>query len=132
MKLFAGKAMLKVLATLGMREGDDLEDSMLTRQIEKAQRKVEERNFQMRKGILEYDEPMEHQRRAFYGMRQPIVEGKGVRDLVLRYVDESINKAAQDYLGPLHVPNTLAEWVREWVVKIMRSLPPTPLALPPS
>jgi preprotein translocase subunit SecA len=113
MKLFAGKAMLKVLATLGMREGDDLEDSMLTRQIEKAQRKVEERNFQMRKGILEYDEPMEHQRRAFYGMRQPIVEGKGVKDLVLRYVEESIDKAAEDFLGPMHVPNTLAEWVRE-------------------
>jgi preprotein translocase subunit SecA len=113
MKLFAGKAMLKVLSTLGMKEGDDLEDPILSRSIEKAQRKVEERNFQMRKGILEYDEPMEHQRRAFYGLRQPIVEGKGVRDLVLRYVDESINKAAQDYLGPLHVPNTLAEWVRE-------------------
>jgi preprotein translocase subunit SecA len=113
MKLFAGKAMLKVLATLGMREGDDLEDSMLTRQIEKAQRKVEERNFQMRKGILEYDEPMEHQRRAFYGLRQPIVEGKGVKDLVIRYVEDSIDKAAEDFLGPMHVPNTLAEWVRE-------------------
>jgi len=113
MKLFAGKAMLKVLSTLGMKEGDDLEDPILSRSIEKAQRKVEERNFQMRKSILEYDEPMEHQRRAFYGLRQPIVEGKGVRDLVLRYVDDSIEKAAQDYLGPMHVPNTLSEWVRE-------------------
>jgi preprotein translocase subunit SecA len=113
MKLFAGKAMLKVLSTLGMKEGDDLEDPILSRSIEKAQRKVEERNFQMRKNILEYDEPMEHQRRAFYGLRQPIVEGKGVRDLVLRYVEESINKAADDYLGSLHVPNTISEWVRE-------------------
>ena len=113
MKMFAGKAMLKVLSTLGMKEGDDLEDAMLTRSIEKAQRKVEERNFQMRKNILEYDEPMEHQRRAFYGLRQPIVEGRGVRELTLRYVNDAMEKAADDYLGKMHVPNTISEWVRE-------------------
>ena len=113
MKLFAGKAMLKVLSTLGMKEGDDLEDSMLTRSIEKAQRKVEERNFQQRKNILEYDEPMEHQRRGFYGMRQPIVQGRGVKNITLRYIEEAIDKAADDYLGKMHVPNTIAEWVRE-------------------
>ena len=113
MKLFAGKVMLTALSKLGMKEGDDLEDSLLTRSIEKAQRKVEERNFQARKNILEYDEPMEHQRRAFYGLRQPIVESKGVKELVLRYVEESIEKAAEDYLGKMHVPNTCAEWVRE-------------------
>ena len=113
MKMFAGKAMLKVLSTLGMKEGDDLEDAMLTRSIEKAQRKVEERNFQMRKNILEYDEPMEHQRRAFYGLRQPIVEGRNVKELTLRYIGESIDKASDDFLGKMHVPNTLAEWVRE-------------------
>ena len=113
MKLFAGKVMLTALSKMGMREGDDLEDSMLTRAIEKAQRKVEERNFQARKNILEYDEPMEHQRRAFYGLRQPIVESRGVKELVLRYVEESIDKAAQDFLGPKHVPNTISEWVRE-------------------
>ncbi|MFM7052566.1 MAG: SEC-C metal-binding domain-containing protein [Planctomycetota bacterium] len=113
MKMFAGKAMLTVLSTLGMKEGDDLEHPMLSRSVEKAQRKVEERNFQMRKNILEYDEPMEHQRRSFYGLRQPIVEGRGVRELVLRYVGDSIDKAADDFLGPKHVPNTIAEWVRE-------------------
>ncbi|MEY3022868.1 MAG: hypothetical protein RIS86_2066, partial [Planctomycetota bacterium] len=113
MKLFAGKAMLTVLSKLGMKEGDDLEDPILSRSIEKAQRKVEERNFQMRKNILEYDEPMEHQRRAFYGLRQPIVEGRGVKEAVLRYVEESIDHAAEDLLGRMHVPNTLSEWVRE-------------------
>jgi preprotein translocase subunit SecA len=113
MKLFAGKIMLTALSKLGMKEGDDLEDSMLSRAIEKAQRKVEERNFQMRKNILEYDEPMEHQRRAYYGMRQPIVEGKGVRTTVLRYVEGSIKQAAEDFLGKLHVPNTISTWVQE-------------------
>ncbi len=113
MKLFAGKAMLTALSTLGMKEGDDLEAGMLTRSIEKAQRKVEERNFQSRKNILEFDEPMEHQRRAFYGMRQPVVESRGIKEMVLRYVEESIDKAAEDFLGAMHVPNTVSEWVRE-------------------
>ena len=113
MKLFAGKVMLAALSKLGMKEGDDLEDTLLTRSIEKAQRKVEERNFQMRKNILEYDEPMELQRRAYYGLRQPIVGSNGVKELVLRYVEDSILKSADDYLGKMHVPNTLAEWVRE-------------------
>ena len=113
MKMFAGKAMLKVLSTMGMKEGDDIEAPMLTRQIEKAQRKVEERNFQMRKNILEYDEPMEHQRRAFYGTRQPLVEDIGIRTAVWGHLEESVHTATEDFLGKLHVPNTISEWVRE-------------------
>ncbi|MSR42220.1 MAG: preprotein translocase subunit SecA [Phycisphaerales bacterium] len=113
MKMFAGKTMLRALSTLGMKEGDDIEAPMLTRQIEKAQRKVEERNFQMRKNILEYDEPMEHQRRAFYGTRQPIVEDIGVRETIWAHLEESVYAAAEDYLGKSHVPKTIAEWVRE-------------------
>jgi preprotein translocase subunit SecA len=113
MKLFAGKATLRALSALGMKEGDALDSPMLTRQIEKAQRKVEERNFQMRKNILEYDEPMEHQRRAFYGRRQPILEAKGIREAVLDYLDEACDEAADRFLGRDFVPECIAEWVRE-------------------
>jgi preprotein translocase subunit SecA len=113
MKMFAGKATLKALSALGMKEGDALDSPMLTRQIEKAQRKVEERNFQMRKNILEYDEPMEHQRRAFYGQRQPILEGKGIRESVLEYLDEACDEAAGRFLGRDFVPECIAEWTRE-------------------
>ncbi len=113
MKMFAGKTMLKALSTLGMKEGDDIEAPMLSRQIEKAQRKVEERNFQMRKNILEYDEPMEHQRRAFYGTRQPLVEEIGIRETVWGHLEESVYTASENYLGKLHVASTISEWVRE-------------------
>jgi preprotein translocase subunit SecA len=113
MKLFMGKAALNAMSRLGLREGEAMELGMLTRTIEKAQRKVEERNFQMRKNILEYDEPMEFQRRKFYGLRQPIVEGRGVRDVVVDYVNDAVSQAGGHYLGRDYVPNCIANWVRD-------------------
>jgi len=113
MKMFAGKATLGLLSKLGMKEGDSIEAPMLTRAVEKAQRKVEERNFAMRKNILEYDEPMEFHRRGFYGLRQPVIEGRGVRATVLRFVNESAHDAATLYLGADHAGRCLSEWARE-------------------
>jgi len=113
MKMFAGKATLNMLSRLGMKEGDAIESPMLSRQIQKAQRKVEERNFQIRKSILDYDEPMEHQRQSFYGMRQPVVEGKNVRAIVLRFVDEELADASRRFLDKHFVPKVVSEWVWE-------------------
>jgi preprotein translocase subunit SecA len=113
MKMFAGKKTLFLLSRLGLKEGDRIEAPMLTRAVEKAQRKVEERNFQIRKNILEYDEPMEFQRRKFYGMRQPVLEHRGIRDTVLRYLEESARDAARRHLGPDYVAKAISEWVRE-------------------
>jgi preprotein translocase subunit SecA len=113
MKMFAGKTTLNVLSKLGMKEGDAIEAPMLTRAVEKAQRKVEERNFQIRKQILEYDEPMEYQRRTFYGMRQPLLEHRNVRATVVEFIEEAVRDAAHRYLGPEYVATCISEWVRE-------------------
>ena len=113
MKMFAGRTTLNVLSTMGMKEGDALEAPMLSRAVERAQRKVEERNFQIRKTILEYDEPMEVQRREFYGRRQPILEGKRIKETVLTYIDDAVADAARTYLSPSHVPGCISQWVFE-------------------
>ena len=113
MKMFAGKTTLNVLSRMGMKEGDSIEAPMLSRAVEKAQRKVEERNFQIRKTILDYDEPMEVQRRDFYGRRQPILEGRGIKTVILTFVDEAVADAVAVYLSPLHVPGTISQWVWE-------------------
>jgi preprotein translocase subunit SecA len=113
MKMFAGKATLGLLSKLGMKEGMHIEAPMLSRAVEKAQRKVEERNFTMRKNILEYDEPMEFQRRGFYGLRQPVLESRGVRELILRFAEDCCRDAAHLYMGPDHAGKCLAEWARE-------------------
>jgi preprotein translocase subunit SecA len=98
MKMFAGETTMKLLSRLGMKEGDAIEHPWLSKNVEKAQRKVEERNFQVRKNILEYDEVMEHQRQRFYGLRQRVLEGRDVKGLIFEYIDEAIDDAIDEYL----------------------------------
>jgi preprotein translocase subunit SecA len=113
MKMFAGGKTLAILSRLGMKEGDKIEHSMLTNAVGRAQRKVEERNFLIRKNILEYDEVMDHQRHAFYSMRQDVLEGKGVKDLIFSHIDDAVQDAADTYLERNYVANVIAEWLRE-------------------
>jgi preprotein translocase subunit SecA len=110
MKLFAGDRTMKLLSTLGMKEGDAIEHPMLSKSVERAQRKVEERNFQVRKNILEYDEVMEHQRQSFYGLRQRVLEGRDVRGLIFDYIRASVDDAVALYLGPDYPTTTAAEF----------------------
>ncbi|MCH8209982.1 MAG: preprotein translocase subunit SecA [Planctomycetes bacterium] len=113
MKMFAGKTTLTVLSKLGMKEGDAIEHPMLTKSVGRAQRKVEERNFLIRKNILEYDEPMDVQRGFFYGLRQDILEGRAVKDLIFQFIDDSVEDAVYTFLDRNYVPNCIAEWVHE-------------------
>ena len=113
MKMFAGPATLKVLSKLGMKEGDAIEHPMLSKAVGRAQRKVEERNFLIRKNILEYDEVMDHQRHAFYDMRQRVLRGEGVKDLIFEHIDDAAADAVYTYLDKGYVSNCIAEWTRE-------------------
>ncbi|MDQ7014248.1 MAG: preprotein translocase subunit SecA [Planctomycetota bacterium] len=113
MKMFAGETTMKVLSRLGMKEGDAIEHPMLSKSVERAQRKVEERNFEVRKNILEYDEVMEHQRQEFYGLRQRVLEGREVRSLIFDYISEAIDDASGLYLDPEYPAECVAEYARE-------------------
>ena len=113
MKMFAGKKTLYVLSKLGMKEGDSIEHPMLSRSVENAQRKVEERNFTIRKNILEYDEPMEHQRQAFYAIRQPVLENLGIKDRIFGYIEDSVQDEAERFLAPEYRAKCISEWIHE-------------------
>ena len=113
MKMFAGPTTLKILSKLGMKEGDAIEHPMLSRAVGRSQRKVEERNFLIRKNILEYDEVMDHQRHSFYGMRQNVLEGIKVKELIFEHLDNAIDDAAWRFLDGSYTGNCIAEWVRE-------------------
>jgi len=113
MKMFAGKTTLSLLSKLGMKEGDAIEHPMLTKAVGRAQRKVEERNFLIRKNILEYDEVMDHQRHAFYGMRQDVLEGRHVKEIIFDQIDDAVQDAAKQYLDRMYTANCIAEWIRE-------------------
>ncbi len=90
MRIFAGEWVKNVLTRLGMEEGQAIESKMVSRRIEGAQKKVEERNFEVRKNLLEYDEVMDEQRKRTYGYRQNILEGTDCKALILDMVDKQI------------------------------------------
>jgi preprotein translocase subunit SecA len=113
MKLFAGETTMRLLSKLGMKEGDAIEHPWLSKNVERAQKKVEERNFQVRKNILEYDEVMEHQRQRFYGQRQRVLEGRDVKGLIFEEIEEVVDSAIAEYLDTDFAALSAAEYARE-------------------
>jgi len=111
MKMFAGDRVPWLLSKLGMKEGDAIEHPMLSKSVENAQRKVEERNFQHRKQILEYDEVMEHQRQRFYGLRQRVLEGRDLRGLLFEYIRDAVADSIDLYLDKHYPSKSIAEYV---------------------
>jgi len=112
MKMFAGERTLAILSKLGMKEGDAIEHGMVSRSVERAQRKVEQRNYEVRKNLLEYDEIMEHQRGSFYGTRQDALEGKGVDAMIFDYIGEAVGDAVDKYFDKGYTREQCAEWAR--------------------
>ena len=83
MRIFGSDRMSGLMQRLGMEEGVPVEAGMVTRAIERAQKQVEGQNFSYRKHLLEYDDVMNKQRVAIYGLRRRILEGQDQRDYVL-------------------------------------------------
>ncbi len=112
MKMFAGEWTIRVLGWLGMEEGMAIEDKRITKGIIRAQKKVEERNFLARKNLLEYDEVMDHQRTTFYGMRQKVLEGRDVDQVIWSMIGEAITDAVDKYVTQDVVAATICEWAK--------------------
>lgn len=113
MKMFAGETTMKLLSRLGMKEGDAIEHPWLSKNVERAQKKVEERNFQIRKNILEYDEVMEHQRQRFYGLRQRVLEGRSVKGLIFEYIEDVVDDGIAEYLDSEYPALCAAEYAKQ-------------------
>lgn len=110
MRLFAGEWVANVLTRLGMQEGEAIESGMVTRRIEKAQKKVEEHHFDQRKNLLEYDEVMDYQRKRVYGSRQEVLDGKNPRAMILDMIDEQVGAAVEKFLAEDYGPASFAEF----------------------
>jgi preprotein translocase subunit SecA len=110
MRKFAGEWVANVLTRLGMQEGEAIESLMVSRRIEGAQKKVEERNFDMRKNLLEYDEVMDEQRKRVYSFRQSLLEGASPKEMVLEMIDGQIQDAANRFLAEDYGAASFAEW----------------------
>ncbi|WP_299469907.1 preprotein translocase subunit SecA [uncultured Gimesia sp.] len=110
MRVFAGEWVKNILARLGMEEGEAIESGMVSKRIEGAQKKVEERHFEQRKHLLEYDEVMDEQRKNVYGYRQRILDGCNCRDLILEMIERQIDEEVERLLDSNYRWDTIAAW----------------------
>ena len=90
MRIFGTDRIKGLMGKLGMEEGEPIESGMVSRAIERAQKQVEARNFEIRKHLLEYDDVMNKQREAIYRLRRDILEGKEGRDYVIGIANDVI------------------------------------------
>ncbi|MGH9668921.1 MAG: preprotein translocase subunit SecA [Terriglobales bacterium] len=98
MRIFAKEWVSKWLEKLGMEEGIPIESRLITRRIEAAQKAVEVQNFEARKHVLEYDDVMNKQREAVYGLRRQLLEGLDQKDLILEdYVASILSDLLEQY-----------------------------------
>ncbi len=101
MRIFGDPERTKnLLSRAGMREGEAIESRLLTRQIERAQRKVESHNFDIRKNLLEYDDVANDQRKVVYHQRAELMDADEIADSVAAIRDEVIELCVQQYIPP--------------------------------
>ncbi len=99
MRIFAKEWVSKLLQRLGMEEGVPIESKLITRRIETAQKAVEGQHFESRKHLLEYDDVMNKQREAVYGLRRRLLEGMDQKDLILQdYVSAILGDLLEEYV----------------------------------
>ena len=110
MRIFAGEWVRTILTKLGMQEGEAIESRMVSRRIEGAQKKVEERHFEARKSLLEYDEVMDEQRKRVYSYRQNVLDGANCKKLILEMIDQQIGHYLDQFLAKDYGTETFAQW----------------------
>ncbi|MEO9595866.1 preprotein translocase subunit SecA [Rhodopirellula bahusiensis] len=108
MRIFAGDFVKSMMERMGMKEGEAIESSLVTRRIAAAQKKVEERNFEIRKSLLEYDEVMDEQRKRVYRYRQNLLDGHSSREMLLTLIHNEIQSQVDTFLDPNYGVDTFS------------------------
>ena len=107
MRLFGSERLMSIFNTLGVAEGEEIQHKMLSNAIERAQTKIENNNFGIRKNLLEYDQVMNDQREIIYAERDRVLNGESMRKSIL----EMINADVQRFVGAAIVDDTaVSEW----------------------
>ena len=114
MRIFGADNIAGMMDKLGMEEDEPIEHSLITKSIERAQKKVENHNFNIRKYILEYDDVMNQQREVLYGQRRLILNNQSLRETILHMVDNLIINAMNQYADEKLYPE---EWNYEGLLK---------------
>ena len=112
MSIFAPDWTVKALSWVGWEEGMPIQHRQISKGIERAQKKVEERNFESRKSLLEYDEVMDYQRKTFYSRRRQIIKGLGLKKTICEMIDSAIENNCFIILAKEYPLKCIVEWAR--------------------
>jgi preprotein translocase subunit SecA len=115
MRIFARDWVKVMMEKMGLKPGEVIDSPMVTRGLAKAQKKVEARNFDIRKHLLEYDEVMDKQRKFIYGQRQEALESKGLREKALGMFEEVLDPIVERHAGDKDKTIDYAE-IEKWLV----------------
>ena len=105
MKIFGGNAISKVYNTLGADEDMPIESRIISKSVEAAQKKVEDRNFSIRKHVLQYDDVMNTQREIIYKQRREVLDGENLKDSILKMMDSSVENLVAVYTADIENVN---------------------------
>jgi preprotein translocase subunit SecA len=100
LRIFGSERIQRIMDRLGMEEGEPIEHKLVTRAIGTAQKRVETRNFEIRKHLLEYDDVMNKQREIVYGLRREVLAGESQEETVLEWIGELAGTVVERYAGP--------------------------------
>ena len=114
LRIFGGDNIKKFMEKMGLDEDEEIKSKMVSNAIRKAQQRVENRNFETRKYVLEYDDVMNQQRQVLYEQRRRILEGEDMKNQIIRMVDELINHAMNTYADEKLYPE---EWDLAGLIK---------------
>jgi preprotein translocase subunit SecA len=117
-RLFAGNRIYGIMDRFKVPDDQPMEAGVLSRQIENAQKKVEEQNFVMRKNVLKYDDVLNKQRTVIYEQRQRVLHGEDLSEQVNEWIDEVIERAVMQYTASEHSE----EWDLEALCRAMQDL----------
>ncbi|MEA4912475.1 MAG: preprotein translocase subunit SecA [Oscillospiraceae bacterium] len=99
MRLFGGERLTNIMNTLRVDDDMPIQNKMLTNVIESSQKRVEGRNFSIRKSVLNYDDVMNHQRETIYSQRDMVLNGENIRDRIIDMLNESIENSVGAFLS---------------------------------
>jgi preprotein translocase subunit SecA len=103
MRLFSGDRITNVMGRLGMEEGEAIQHPLISKSVERAQKKVEENNFAIRKRLLEFDNVMNQQREVIYSRRRQALEGERLKGEIFEYLEEFVDSVLDKYYDDANI-----------------------------
>src|SRR5574344_1449375 len=124
MRIFGGEKIITLMNALNVEENMAIENPIITRQIQSAQKKVETYHFDIRKNVLEYDDVMNIQREKFYAQRRKVLIGKNLTEDLLYMMDSELDRLMKSYISPEMPPEEYIREDLETMIKELHSIVP--------